>query len=131
MTGPADGGRFGPSRVRGVPGCGRHGPGARVRTTTPSSRSSSAGRGPTPATLAPPGFGWTGPGSDLRTAVTAAAVSSRRTCVPAPDQQAVRRDEARGVDGHLAPALLVVPVLDTHAELHGTIDRVLDDVVVL
>ena len=106
-----------------------------------------------------PDYGYAGAGS-LQSTVTAVADSVRVLHYPGPNERAVRRDEARTVDGapawlyefdlswdaagydssgeraalllidvgRPAPALLYLSIPNTHAELYGQIDRVLDDV---
>ncbi|MDP9430752.1 MAG: DUF2510 domain-containing protein [Actinomycetota bacterium] len=109
-----------------------------------------------------PLFGYAGPGS-LQPTLAQVADSVRVNYYPAPNEQEVRRDEARTVDGapaHLlefdlswevegfeasgeraalllvdvgrpVPALLYISIPNTHAELYGVTDRVIDGVEVL
>ena len=108
------------------------------------------------------GFGWAGPAT-LRPTAVAVAGSFRATYFPTPNEQQVRRDEPRTVDGHAdhlyevelswdvpgydatgervavllvdvgrpAPALVLLSIPNTHAELYGSIDRVVGDIDVL
>ena len=108
------------------------------------------------------GYGWGGPAT-LQSTTEGLGASVRGNYYPAPNEQTVRRDEARTVDGHDAwlyefdltwhvagydstgeraalllvdvgratPALLYISIPNTHAELYGSIDKVLDDVQVL
>jgi hypothetical protein len=108
------------------------------------------------------GYGWAGP-STLQASDEQLADSVRGNYYPSPNERAVRRDEARTVDGHPAwlyefdlswhvagydstgeraalllvdvgrpaPALLYISIPNTHAELYGVIDQVLESVQVL
>jgi hypothetical protein len=108
------------------------------------------------------GYGWSGPAT-LQSTVEALAASVRADYYPGPNEQTIRRDEARTVDGHqawlvefdlawdvpgydstgeraalllvdvgrAAPALLYLSIPNTHAELYGVIDQVLEEVQVL